>query len=136
MGPYRSKSLHSGESNLSNHLERQDLIPEEGAPDGEDGEPAHRSSPPHKKGPASKPLVAGPGLTRRAYSEGTNDDNWGRHALGHDTQPQYVDGRQGDESTEPVRALASGFPSPLSPRQLLTDRRRGRAGELGHGRRR
>lgn len=87
MGPYRSSSVHSIESSLSNQVER-------GLEEEDDfGEIAGmlRRSPPYKKGPAS--LATGvPQLKfeRRAFSEGAagddHSDHWVRASNGHHAQ--------------------------------------------------
>lgn len=86
-GPYRSTSVHSVESTLSNQIDRHTVDDDD---DFDLGSGLLRRSPPHKKGPASLPAAA-PTLHRRAFSEGAQQyddhDRWQRGAAVYASQP-------------------------------------------------
>lgn len=79
MGPYRSVSVHSVESTLSNQVDHHALDDGDGF---ELDAALLPTSPPPKRRPASLPTGAPP-LHRRAFSEGAQDDDdvrWQRGA--------------------------------------------------------
>lgn len=119
MGPYRSSSVHSVESTLSNAIDHS--IDDEGEPYGMDGL-LRRASPPHKKGPLSLPPGAPTlGGGRRAFSEGAlgaDHLGWGQQLggsglAGSPFEP-HDEELQDDDATEPVRAASAAARAPTA----------------------